>query len=164
MATASTPTERTTPRERDAGVALAVLLSTYALGGVGFPPGYFLMASFDVVQNPLWPGLGGTAFEIAVFCYCCVLAIAGAVVTSRVRVLVRDGTATRDGTVTGESAAADSPERWWAGGVAGACFVLGLLAFGFALFVALGGLVTPALVSGGTAAALFGVGWYVLRR
>ncbi|MFC4553416.1 MULTISPECIES: hypothetical protein [Halorussus] len=153
MATASTPAERATPRERDAGVALAVLLSTYALGNVGFPPGYFLIASFDIVQNPLWPGLGGTAFEIAVFCYCCILAIVGAVVTSRVRVRVRE-----------PSRGAEPTERWWAGGVAGACFVLGLLAFGFALFVALAGAVTPALIGGGTAAALVGVGWYVLRR
>ena len=136
---------RRTELLRDAGVALAVLLGTYALGTLGFPPGYFLVAAADAFQAA-WPGAAPT-FDIALAVVCVALAAIAAVVASLAR------------------AYRDAPtERWWAGGVGGALGALGALAVGFAVAFLLGANVGPTFVAAVTAAALLAAGVAVLRR
>ena len=76
-------------RWRDAGVAL----TTYAvlLAAMRVPlqplqaPGYLLVLGFDAVQNPLAPGLGGGAFQVALGGYLLALAGLAAAVAGRLR-------------------------------------------------------------------------------
>lgn len=131
---------------RDAAVALAVILGAYGLGSYGFPPGYLLIVSFDLFQNPLWPELGGTAFDAAILAYFGVLAVVAVGVASVAR--GRRGEPSR---------------RWWLDGVGGALVVLGLLAFGFVLVVLPDGNPGPVFVGGVTAAVLLAAGMLVLR-
>ena len=145
MATASGEMRRTESL-RDAGVALAVILGTYALGTFGFPPGYFLVAAADVLQST-WPGAATPNFGTALAVVCAALAVAAVGVASLAR-------ARRN--------AVD--ERWWAGGVGGAFVALGLLVLGFAVAFLLGANAGPAAIAGVTAAALFAAGWWLLRE
>ena len=144
MGTATGERRRTEPL-RDASVALAVLLGTYALSTFGFPPGYFLVAAADAFQAA-WPG-SAPSFDAALAVVCVALAVIATGVASLAR-------AHRDA----------STERWWAGGVGGALGALGALTVGFAVAFLLGANVGPTFVATVTAVALLAAGVAVLRE
>lgn len=74
---------------RDAGVALAVYAVLLAVMRLPLQPlqgpGYVLLLGFDAVQNPLAPGLGGGAFQVAFGGYLLALAALAGAVADRLR-------------------------------------------------------------------------------
>lgn len=73
----------------DAGVALALYAVLLALMRLGYQPlqvpGYLLVLGFDAIQNPLAPGLGGGAFQVAFGGYVIGLAAVAGAVARRLR-------------------------------------------------------------------------------
>lgn len=81
---------------RDAGVAVGLFAVLLALTRFGFGPagipGYVLVLGFDAVQNPLAPGLGGGAFQVALGAYLLGLAGLAGGIAARLRRRFGSGT------------------------------------------------------------------------
>lgn len=108
---------------RDVWVAFAIILGLVILGrsvvwqGLQIP-GYLIVLGFDLLQNPLAPGLAGPAFWAGFLVYCYGLAVVAGTVTRRLRARVLD----------------DSTARTWRYPLAGVLVLLGVLAVGVGLF------------------------------
>lgn len=128
---------------RDAAVAFAVFVGLYALGNLGFPPGYFFIAGVDTVEAALRSEGFAISFGTVLLAVLAVLSVSA--------VFVADRTSNWD---------EKTSEQWWTSGLGGALAVLGMLTLGFVVaFLANGAGFAPTVY-----ATIIGLGLLVASR